>query len=391
MRILSTLLLSLTLVPLLGATELAAPDTTQAPVCHVADKPEEPGPAQALLPGYGVQHMVIATRDPQAQAFFNNGIQLAHAFAHAAAISAFQRAELIDPSCAMCVWGESWSRGPTINYPIDDKGRKAAAALAKKAESLAANAPIRDQALIKALEVRYAGDAGDEQFAEAMDAMAHAYPRDSEINVIAADAWLIDGEDSRDHQDRSIKLLQDVLQRSPNDVGAIHFYIHATEDRGVGEMALPYASRLQALAPAASHLIHMPSHTFFWAGQYHLAEVANVEAIEVDQADARRFKYKKGVFGATYHGHNLEYGEAAAIEAGDGSTALRLAAELLTQLPNIKANNFWQQNAIAQGLLRLRAIWFERAAGISGRPGSVASLRAGHVALHKSGGGCAPR
>ena len=348
MRILLTLVLSLTTVPFLGASELTSPASSQAPICHVAAKPEERGPAQIILAGYGTQHMPIATKDVQAQGFFDNGMQLAHAFAHTAAISAFQRAELIDPTCAMCVWGESWSRGPTINYPIDEKARTAAAALAHKAAELAVNASLKDRSLIAALEVRYASEKGDQQFAEAMDALAHVYPHDSEINVMAADAWLIAGEDSRDHQDHSIKLLQAVLQRSPDDVGAIHFYIHATEDRGVGDLALPYARRLQSLAPAASHLIHMPSHTFFWAGQYRLAERANIEAAEIDQADADRFKYAKGAFGAKYHGHNLMYGEAAAIEAGDGGNALRFATELLAQLAEIKAHNFWQQSAIAE-------------------------------------------
>lgn len=348
LRILSTLVLSLFTLPMLGATELTSPDATQAPVCHAPEKPEEPGPATVLLSGYGVQHMAIDTRNPKAQAFFDNGLQLAHAFAHAAAISAFQGAALIDPHCAMCAWGESWSRGPTINYPIDDNGRKAALALAKKAAGLAANASLRDQALIAALVVRYSGDQGDEQFAQAMNVLAQVYPHDSEINVMAADAWLIAGEDSREHQDHAIRLLQGVLQRSPNDVGAIHFYIHATEDRGVGDLALPYASRLHTLAPAASHLVHMPSHTFFWAGQYQLAEVANSEAVDLDQADAVRFNYKRGAWGATYHGHNLAYGEAAAIEAGDGEGAIGFAGQILSQQHDVKANNFWSQSAMAQ-------------------------------------------
>ena len=39
--------------------------------------------------------------------------------------------------------------------------------------------------------------------------------------------------------------------------------------------AEPYAERLAALAPGASHLVHMPSHTFMHTGRYDLAAEVN--------------------------------------------------------------------------------------------------------------------
>jgi hypothetical protein len=163
--------------------------------------------------------------------------------------------------------------------------------------------------------------------------------------VIAADAWMIPAatHTNRAHLDRAIEILETVLRWSPNDTGAIHFYIHATEMDGVGVRALSYAERLQALAPAASHLTHMPSHTFFWAGRYFAAEQSNLDAVEIDKLNADRLKPKDGVFGLSYHGHNVQFGEGAALMDGDAKGALALASASVAQLPTLKPDKVFPQ------------------------------------------------
>ena len=345
------LLLAAAAAPLLGAIEpvVAPPAPPAGPICHAESKDDPAPPAKALLTGYGTGGFAVSTTSAQAQAYFDNGMQLAHAFAHKAATSAFKRAEQLDPTCAMCVWGEAWSRGPTINYQIDKKEQVEVAALADKAGVLGAGGPPRERALIAALQKRYhdggGGGAGDYAFARAMDDLARAWPDDNEIAVVAADAWMIPAahNDNRAHLDRAIEILEAVLKRAPDDTGAIHFYIHATEIDGVGVRALPYAEKLQALAPAASHLVHMPSHTYFWAGRYRSAELSNLDAVEIDKLNAARLKSKDGVFGLVYHGHNVQYGEGAALMDGDAEGALSLAAAELGQLPAIKPDKVFAQ------------------------------------------------
>lgn len=344
------LLLAVAVAPLLGAIEPAAPPALPAgPICHQESKDDPAPPAKALLTGYGAGGFAVTTTSAQAQAYFDNGMQLAHAFAHKAATSAFKRAEQLDPTCAMCVWGEAWSRGPTINYTIDRKEQAETAALADKAAVLGAGGPPRERALIAALQKRYhdggGGGPGDSAFARAMDDLVRAYPADNEIAVIAADAWMIPAANhtTRAYLDRAIEILEAVLKRAPSDTGAIHFYIHATEMDGVGVRALPYAERLQALAPAASHLVHMPSHTFFWAGRYRSAELSNLDAVEIDKLNAARLKTKDGVFGLVYHGHNVQFGEGAALMDGDARGALALAAAEVGQLPTLKPDKAFAQ------------------------------------------------
>lgn len=335
-----------------AALQPADPPAADAPaqICHsaAAKDDEVPAPAKALLNGYGSGGFPIRTANPAVQAYFDNGLQLAHAFAHKAAVAAFRRAEVLDPTCALCVWGEAWSRGPTINYSIAPSDQVDLAALADKAAVLAKDGPASERALIAALQKRYhaggGGGRGDEAFAAAMDALAEAHPADNELAVITADAWMIpETNGGHGRLPRAVALLEGALQRQPKDTGAIHFYIHATEMSGFGVRALPYAETLQALAPAASHLVHMPSHTYFWAGRYRMAEASNLDAVEIDKANAERLKTKDGVFGLNYHGHNVQFGEGAALMDGDGTGGLALARAELTQLGKVKPDESYKQ------------------------------------------------
>ena len=336
---------------LLGAADPIAVPVPAPPASLCQSRPARKidAPAAALLAGYGSGGFAIRTANPEAQAYFSNGMQLAHAFAHEPAIAAFRRAVQLDPGCAMCVWGEAWSRGPTINYRIEAGKAVELAALADRAATLAVDHPPTERALIAALQKRYrdgGGDgAGDLAFAAAMDALARTAPDDDEIAVVAADAWMIPAShhDERKHLDRAVELLAGVLARHPDDSAAIHFYIHATEMNGVGADALPYVQRLQALAPAASHLVHMPSHTWFWTGHFREAKQANVDAVAIDRANTLGDQAGDDLFDLPYHGHNVQFGTAGALMEGDGAAALALAAPVLARLPRIKEGDAWPQ------------------------------------------------
>jgi tetratricopeptide (TPR) repeat protein len=282
-----------------------------------------------MVKGVGTGGFPVATGKPEAQAWFDYGMKLAHAFYHADAARAFQKAQAIDPDCAMCVWGEAWATGPTINFGIDDSAHKAAKALADKAAALGGQESPKNRALIAALQLRYASHdaASDFAFAKAMDALSRAHPDDDEIAILTSDAWLILWALHEDEQGvpRAVEVLQPVLKRHPDNTGAIHFYIHATEEAGEPALALPYAERLAALAPEASHLVHMASHTYFRVGRYEDAALANAQAIGADG------EYLRAAHDATpqgkvpYHGHDLHFGLASALAAGDTPLALRLA------------------------------------------------------------------
>jgi len=294
-----------------------------------------------LLAGYGNGGFAVTTQVPPAQAFFANGMELGAAFAHSAAILAMKEAVRLDPACAMCLWGEALVSGPTINYGKEEKARVPLAALVAKARKLAGNE--REKALIAALAERYRPGkpaARDRAYASAMQKVQAQWPLDGEIAVLTADAMMVAAfEESDGNLDAAVAskiepvmpLLEAVLKRAPDHTPAIHFYIHASETVGRPGLAEPYADRLEALAPRASHLVHMPSHTFYWIGRYQDAADVNRRAVEIGKENAKRLGMgpPDGVWGLPYHAHNVVFGLGGAMMAGDSRTALDLGRQLV--------------------------------------------------------------
>ena len=313
-----------------------------------------------IMHGYGSGGFLITTANPKAQAFFNNGMQLAHAFAHKAAIEAMKESVRLDPQCAMCLWGQAWASGPTINFGKSEDEVSELAKLADKAADLAKDhGTDRERAMIHALQLRYkdggGGKNGDLNFARAMAGLASQYPEDKEIAVIAADAWLMTKADNAEEWKLNARLamplLEAVLKQDPNDTPTIHFYIHATEIAGVPALAEPYADRLAVLAPNASHLVHMPSHTYYWVGRYEDAAKANMRAVELGIDNAKRLGLPEpdGVWGLPYHAHNVTFGLGGALEAGDSAIALKLGVPLVMRSQSDTSSVPFRQLVAANG------------------------------------------
>jgi len=355
--------LTASLAALAGA--IAAPAAAQTgpaspePADHVMDAPAAPPVSEAaaehaghtdmlvpktatLLTGYGDGGFTVTTHVPQAQAFFANGLELGAAFAHKAAVTAMAEAVRLDPACAMCLWGQALVTAPTINFGADEAQRAELLPLARKASAMAARTgTAKERALTRALVARFRpGDPAkrDVAYAKAMDAVRLAYPDDNEIAVLAADATMVasfaqDADPDLTRLRTAIPVLESVLARAPEHTPAIHFYIHATEILGEPAKAEPYADKLARLAPRASHLVHMPAHTFYWVGRYQETAETNRRAVEIGKDNAARLGLDgpDGVFGLPYHAHNIIYGLGGALMAGNSAIALDLARPLVAR------------------------------------------------------------
>jgi hypothetical protein len=315
----------------------AAPEAVHIDDQHdMADmaKPEQ----TTLLAGYGNGGFAITTQVPEAQAFFSNGMELGAAFAHQASIDAMKEAVRLDPDCAMCLWGEAFMSGPTLNYGSDKDDRKPLLALARKAAKIAeASGTGIEHDLTLALIQRYKRgdvDKRDKAFHKAMEKLAARYPTDDVIQVLAADASLVAASEDDEWKPaavRAMELLEPVLARSPESTPAIHFYIHSSEIAGQSAKAEPFADLLADLAPRASHLVHMPSHTWYWVGRYQDAADTNLRAVRIDEDNAALLGHdgEHGVFKLPYHAHNVIFGLGGAMMAEDSRTALTLARPLV--------------------------------------------------------------
>lgn len=315
----------------------AAPEAVHIDDQHAGMEMAEPKQT-VLLSGYGSGGFAITTNVPEAQAFFSNGMEMGAAFAHQPAIDAMKEAVRLDPDCAMCLWGEAFMSGPTLNYGKDKEERKPLLVLARKAAKMArAEGTPLERDLTQALIQRYKGgnvDRSDKTFHKAMERLAVRYPDDDAIQVMTADASLVAASEDDEWKPaavRAMSLLEPVLARSPDSTPAIHFYIHASEIAGQSAKAEPFADRLADLAPRASHLVHMPSHTWYWLGRYQDAADTNLRAVRIDQANAARIGHDgdHGVFKLPYHAHNVIFGLGGAMMAEDSRTALTLARPLV--------------------------------------------------------------
>lgn len=318
-----------------------------------------------FLPGFGNGGFAITTARPEAQRWFSYGMQLAQAFAHEPAKAAFAEAARLDPDCAMCVWGQAMAAGPTINYGIDADERKDAGVLAARAQALAAktSATDREKALMAAMVSRYRPSGGDAAYANAMLKLSALWPDDDAVQVLTAEALMDTGKASRVRVADGI--LATVLGRNPTHVGAIHFYIHSSEWIGDAGKAEKFADSLGDLAPGASHLIHMPSHTWYRVGRYKDAARANLSAIAVDTAWMKTVGGFETGWKVPYYGHNVAFALGGAMMAGDAGAALTIA-DLYGGMPlDLMQKQTWWQSSAGAG-------WSAR--GRYGDPDTVLAL-----------------
>jgi tetratricopeptide (TPR) repeat protein len=296
-------------------------------------------PAQAvMLQGVGNETSPADTQNRQAQAWYDEGLNLYHAFDHEEAKVAFAKAASLDPACALCQWGVALSLGPTLNYAITPAQTAEALAAADKAASLVRKDDARAQGLIAALQLRYGRQTPDAQrevlYGHAMDALVERYPDDDQIANLTAHALLTPARhDDFSGVPRAEAILKTVLARRPDDTAAIHYYIHATEFADHAGQALPYAERLATLAPGASHLVHMAAHTLMHVGRYEQVAVIDAEALKVDADVKTELGYRGPLSDQRYYLHNYLFGLGGALMAGDSKLAVKYADHAAKAFP----------------------------------------------------------
>lgn len=275
--------------------------------------------------------MEISSKADQVQAWFDQGIQLKYAFAVDDAVRSFREAWKRDSTCAICYWGEAWALGSYLNGKLNKHKSPLAYEAIQKASSFAKKhaSPI-ERALIKAMKVRYVEEFDketqpdqDTAYAKAMQKVYEKYPNDLDVATVYAEALFVleKRRGTRDLDDPDVirihKILEKVLASEIEHPGACHLYIHATESTSQPEKALPCVEFISDAIPGASHINHMPSHTYNELGMWPEAVKANLLAWHSDQ------KAEIGKGFAIYPSHNLHMLLFAASYDGQGSIAIQ--------------------------------------------------------------------
>ena len=308
-----------------------------------ADHPaEKDGPPAVLMEGLGNLHHPVSTKNAEAQKFFDQGLRLVYAFNHDEALRSFKKAAELDPGMAMAYWGMALAVGPNYNVDAMEAQLKDAYAAIGKALELAKAAPRHEQDYVAALAKRYAADpkTADKKklaqtYKEAMGKLAKRYPDDldaatlyaeSAMNLRPWELWTHDGKPA-DGTVEILTVLEGVLRRNPKHMGACHYYIHAIEASPYPERAIGPADRLGGLAPAAGHLVHMPSHIYIRLGDFPAAVRANEKAAAADRAYLEKSK-AQGIYPMMYYSHNLHFLAVANAMQGRYGDAKKAADQL---------------------------------------------------------------
>ncbi|MBX3364647.1 MAG: hypothetical protein KF866_07775 [Phycisphaeraceae bacterium] len=300
----------------------------------------------AVLAGFDGYARTVTTSSPEAQRWFDIGIQLLYGFNHDEAIRAFRRAAEMDPTCAMAWWGVGYAHGLHINNPqMGESQSRMAYEASQTALGLIDHAAPVEQALISALIARYEWPPPsdrrplDEAYARHMEMAFQRYPQDPDVGALYAeslmnlqpwDLWTHEGE-PKGRTLEIVETLEHVLRIAPMHPGANHFYIHAVEASKTPERATAAAERLTDLVPGSGHLVHMPSHIFIRTGRYAEAADANERAIAADEAYFAVAPPAR--FYSLYFMHNIHFLAYAAMMEGRYETALAAARKIEKQIP----------------------------------------------------------
>jgi tetratricopeptide (TPR) repeat protein len=311
-------------------------------------RPSAPSPPR-LMAGLGNVHHPVST-NPEAQKFFDQGLAQVYGFNHEGAHKSFERAAQLDPQLAMAWWGVAFSLGPNYNFPVDPAKEKAAFEAVQKAIALQENASESERAYINALGFRYSKDPKadfrqlDIAYRGAMAKLTTRYPDDLDAATLYAGSvmnlnpwklWLHDGRPNEGTEE-ILAVLESVLKRDPNHIGANHYYIHAIEASPYPERGLASAMRLETLAPAAGHLTHMPSHIYSRVGDHPASVRSNIKAVTADRRFLNR-NSNPGLENAMLAVHNVHFLAYAHCMNGNFPAAKAAADELVRRVrPQVK-------------------------------------------------------
>ena len=307
----------------------------------------------------GTYSLPVTTASPEAQLWFDRGLNWTFGYNHEEAVACFRRALDHDPQCAMAWWGIAYASGPNYNMPwelFDAAGRAAALAAAFDAtgEALARahRATPAERALIEALPARYPQrEPVDDQspwidaFADAMRKAFAAHPGELDIRAIFAEAllnrtpwkmWDLKRGEPAPGADTSEcrKVLEEAIDRDARAMrhpGLLHLYVHLMEMSPFPEKALKAADALRELVPDAGHLVHMPTHIDVLCGQYRDAVLWNQKAVA---ADLKYFE-RHGAFNfyTGYRMHNYHFAIYGAMFLGQFEPAMQAVRGLEETTP----------------------------------------------------------
>jgi len=284
-------------------------------------------PPPVLMSGIGTSELKITTKSPEAQKFFNQGVNLLHCFWDVEAYRAFKEAARHDDAAPMAHWGIYTALAQNSQEMSEERN-----AALKKAQELMATASDREQYYIRAITLLAEQGKGRPAWIGEMEALIDKYPDEIEAKLFlanslssSASSYAPDGR-PRDGKLYGQSILRNLLGTHPEHAAVHHYWIHAMENGPRPQEALHSAEKLPKLAPNSGHMTHMPGHIYYRIGDYERGRKLFLESVRVDQAYMKAQNIHP--INNWNYVHNLEYLVANCAEEGRYKDAMRYAKML---------------------------------------------------------------
>jgi len=283
------------------------------------------------------------TGKAEAQPAFLKGMLLLHSFEYTDAAEAFQEVIKIDSDFVMAYWGEAMTKNHPLWQEQDyDIGNEILNSLAPTPEERIAKAKTDlEKDFIGGINILYGQgnkSTRDSLYAEHMKSLYTKYPGNDEVAAfysLSLNGW---GSTTLDKETfkKAAGIAYEVLERSPNHPGALHYVIHAYDDPQFASLALETANKYALVAPDAGHALHMPTHTYLALGLWDKVVTSNIVSWKAEQARKERKKLDNNSL--AYHAyHWLQY---AQLQLGEKEKAKAMVDTMLrfcTELPSPRA------------------------------------------------------
>ena len=248
-----------------------------------AQRPD-PSPARQAIGTVRFATSCSAAAEP----LMNRAVALLHSFAFSQATPAFEAVLAADPRCgvagwglALSAWGNPFAAGIKAPFQLQrgldavNRARTVGATTPREAGYIEAAARLYEHADSLDQRARLLG------YRDAMAELASREPADTEAAIFHALALAISA-DPRDKtyasQLEAGAILERLFAKLPDHPGLAHYIIHAYDVPPLAGRALAAAGRYSEIAPAISHALHMPSHTYTRVGLWRQSIEANVAA-----------------------------------------------------------------------------------------------------------------
>lgn len=259
----------------------------------------------------GSHSRTISVGSPEAQRWFNLGLNWCFAFNKSEGVKCFRKALEFDPECVMAHWGIAYGSGPFYNMTWRDHSEEEADSATRiayehiqAARAFAHQATELENRLVETLACRVQKphsvqpeefDRWDDDYAAELRRVYHQHRDDHDVAALLVEALIMrtprrlwnvktglpanksDAIEALDVCERAINLADREGQKK--HPALVHLHIHILEMSNEPERARASATALAMMCPDAGHMNHMPGHVYVLCGEYLEAKIASTKAI----------------------------------------------------------------------------------------------------------------